>query len=131
MILHHYLLEVVTVKVRVNLRSGDGLVPQHGLHGPQVGSTLNEMRSKRVPKSVRADILAKANVAGQLLDDQEYHHPTQRATSAIQEDDVIGSLLDLELTPHVLHVQQGVLEGVGAYGYEPYFIAFAKHPYKT
>ena len=45
--------------VRVDLRSRKRSVPQHFLHGPEIGPRVQKMRRKAVPELVRSDVKGK------------------------------------------------------------------------
>ena len=52
-----FFAQASAVDVDVDFGGGDALVPKHNLYDTQVGTTLNEMRSKAVTKCVRRDVL--------------------------------------------------------------------------
>ena len=52
----HLVFQEAPVEVGVNLRRRDLGVPQHFLHGPQIGTTFNQMCRKAVTEGVWADV---------------------------------------------------------------------------
>jgi len=60
MVLFYCLLQPRLQDVRVNLGCPDIAVPEHGLYAAQIGASFEEVRCKRVPQHVRAEILKDA-----------------------------------------------------------------------
>ncbi len=61
------------VDMGIDLGSGDGFMPQHGLNGAQVSSSLQQVGSKRMTERVRTNGLLDACLFGQLFDEMEHH----------------------------------------------------------
>ena len=66
--LEDFLPEMGLVDVHVYLCSADVLMSEHGLYGPEVGSSLQELRGKAVAEDVRADAVGFRHGAHILLD---------------------------------------------------------------
>ena len=66
-------LDVVSVEMGVDFGGGDAFVPQHLLHGTEVGAALHEVCGERVAEGVWTDRLGDAGGGGQRFDNQEYH----------------------------------------------------------
>lgn len=60
----HNLPQVIAIQVGINFRSGDGLMPEHLLHGTQIGTAFDQVSGKRMTKRVRADGLLQTNGGG-------------------------------------------------------------------
>ena len=65
--IHQHFVQMLAVYMHVHFRSGNALVPQHLLDGPEVGTIFQEMGGKGVPKSMRTDVLLQSNGFGQAL----------------------------------------------------------------
>ncbi len=63
-----YRAEVFPVDVGVDLGSGEVRVPQHFLDGAEIGSTLEQMGGKAVPKRVQRNPLADGCRLGRLME---------------------------------------------------------------
>ena len=61
--------ELPSGDMRVDLGGCDLAVPQHELHGPQIGASLEKMRGKSVAKDMGTDLLFQS---GQLT--IPFHH---------------------------------------------------------
>lgn len=49
--------EILPVKVSINFCCENGLVSEHFLNSPEVGSSINQVGRKRMPESMWTDIL--------------------------------------------------------------------------
>lgn len=76
MILENGFPEKIRIQVGIDFSSKDGFVAQHILNGPQICSTLDEVRGKAMPESMGADVFFNPRGPGAIFDDIEYHHPT-------------------------------------------------------
>ena len=62
-------LNLTGSQLRITLRSGKPLVPQHLLNRPQVGTLLQHMRTERMPKRMRVHIGRQSAASSNCLDD--------------------------------------------------------------
>lgn len=61
--------QIVAIQMRVNLRSGDTLMPQHFLHRAQICPRFHQMRGETMSESVRRYIFPHPRLQRQGLDD--------------------------------------------------------------
>lgn len=73
MVLNDFAAQHIAVNMRIYLRSCNGFMPQHALDCPQVGSTFQQVRGKRVAKGVGTDVFGDARRFCQLLNHVENH----------------------------------------------------------
>ena len=71
------LSEIVAVKMGINFGGGNGLMTQHFLYSPQIGSALNEVSSEGVPKGVRTHFFVQPCFIYQIFDVHKNHLPTE------------------------------------------------------
>ena len=126
--------QVVAIQVRVDLRCGDGFVTEHFLHRAQIGAAFNEVRSKRVTKSVRADRLVQADVEREILDDGEDHNPRELLSISIQEHKALMPLLRRlvrRTSANFLHIELCILQRIATDRHEALLIALARNAEKA
>ena len=75
--------EVGLIHVGVDFGRLDAFVPQHLLYHPQIGTTLQKVRGKRMPEGVRADGAIDASHGGLKLHDAEHHRSSQCKTVTV------------------------------------------------
>ena len=73
MVLYDFTSQHVPVDVCINFRSGDGLVSQHTLDGPQIGSAFQQVGGEGVAEGVRTDSFGDSGGFSQFFDDVEDH----------------------------------------------------------
>ena len=81
----------------VNFCCSYTFVPHHALDGTKVGSTLQQMGSKRMAEGVGANVFGDAGTVGQLLDEVEYHDARDAVAPTGKEEGVFVSGLDTPL----------------------------------
>ena len=73
--------------MRVALGRAEIGVPEHLLHGTQVGAALEEVRRERVSEEMGVDATGlEAGALGQLAQDEKGPGARQRATASVQEE---------------------------------------------
>src|ERR1041385_3964821 len=73
--------------VRVQLRGRQIGMPEHLLHGPQVGASLQQVRREGVAQEMRVDALGlEPGLGGQAAQDQEHAAAGERAAVRVQEE---------------------------------------------
>src|SRR4029078_12695223 len=77
--------EAFSNDVGINLGGGNVLMPQHHLHGPQIGASIEQMRCKRMPKDVGRYVLSNFGPCGITLDNLPEFKPRQRRPPAGKE----------------------------------------------
>ena len=82
--------------MRVDLGGGDAFVAEHLLHGTEVGTTFDEVRSEGVTEGVRTHCFLDARVFHPLLDEHEDHLASEVRTSSVQKDVILFALLDFQ-----------------------------------
>lgn len=55
----HYLGQMGTVYMHINLRGSNTFVPQHLLNGPEIGPIFQKVSGKRMPERMRTNDLFK------------------------------------------------------------------------
>ena len=71
--------------MRVNFGGSDAFVSQHFLNRPQIGTTFNEVRGKRVPESVGTDTFSYSGGFHQLFDNGKDHYSGKSRTPSVQK----------------------------------------------
>ncbi len=84
--LPHQLGKMRSTHVRVDLRGGDAGVPEHGLHGTQIGAAFDEMGREGMAQHVRFDIAREARATCDRLDAPPAILSRQRTTRARQKE---------------------------------------------
>lgn len=69
MVLHYHIVEFFGIEVSVDFRGGNATMPQHLLNIPQIYAVLEQMRGKRMPKSMRRDALFNPSLLHQIFND--------------------------------------------------------------
>lgn len=73
----------VSVDMCINLRGGDGLMSQHTLDSPQVGTAFKKMSRERVSECMWTDVFLNTRYCSQFFYHVEYHNARQvRPSSA-------------------------------------------------
>ncbi len=62
-----HLTQASRCDVRVDLRGGDVGVPEHRLHGTEIGAAVEEMGGERMPEAVRRDAAVERRAPEILL----------------------------------------------------------------
>ena len=88
--------QILPVKVGVYFRCGNGLVPQHFLYSPEVGSALDQMCGKGVPEGMGTHFLINSCDFQKLLNNDEHHNPAQPAAPAVQEENILVTFSGLK-----------------------------------
>lgn len=88
-------LQIIAVQMNINFCGQDGLMAEHLLNGAQVGPSVNQVRGKRVPESVRTDLLLQIHLSSQVFDNGENHHPAELISPPVQKHNVFASGLNL------------------------------------
>ena len=99
MIAENGLSKVIDIDMRVDLGRCNGLVSQHLLNQAQVGTVLQQVRRKRMTKSVRADILLNTGFRGEAFDDGEDHRAGELTTVVIDKNDIAKFGLHIDMHP--------------------------------
>ena len=86
MVLDDFGTKQAAVYMGIDLGSGDGFMPQHGLDGAQIGPAFQEVGGKAVAESVGADVLLQPGGFCQILDDAEHHDAGDGIAPTGQED---------------------------------------------
>src|SRR5207237_6624301 len=105
--------EVVPVYVGVELCGREVRVPEHLLHGAQVGASCEEVRGERVAQRVGRDALRQPREPGGALDDGPGPDPRQGRTAGIQEHDS-PTFAAVEPRSDLAHVQRDRAQGAAA-----------------
>src|SRR5208283_5084880 len=79
------LLQPLLHDVGIDLRRGIIGMPQHQLHGAQIGATFQEMRGKTVPQHVRCKRRAQPSLAPVGREYLPHAHAAERSAAAINE----------------------------------------------
>lgn len=74
MMFQYLLPQKLPVYMRINLGSGNLLMPQHILDGPEISSPFQQMCGKGMAEGMRAHILMYPRHLCLLLDNMEYHN---------------------------------------------------------
>ena len=127
----NYLPQIITVEVGVNLRGGDGLVPEHLLDSTQVSPAFDQVGGKRMPKGMRTDAFGDAGGLRQVFDDGENHDACEPGAPSVQKNVRPMPWLDLHVDAVAFDVHVDKLLGCSADGYEPLLVAFADDPEKA
>ena len=98
---------------------------EHGLDGPQIGPSLQELRGKTVAEGVGADVLLDSRFLGILFNIYEERYPAEVFPSSKRDEDVVvlarfdcDALSDNEPLPQLL-------DGVLADGNQPFLPSLA------
>src|SRR5688500_12523857 len=84
--------------VRIALRRPEICVPEHLLDASKVGSTLEEMRCKRVAEQVRMHALGlETGFLGEPAQDHERACARQRPAARVEEE--LGAVAPVEVRP--------------------------------
>src|SRR4051812_47597458 len=82
--------------VRVELGRREVGVPEHLLHGPEVGAAFEEMRRKGVTQEVRVDAaLLESRFLGELAQDEERAGAREWAAARVEEE--VGAVVAVEV----------------------------------
>ena len=92
-------LDVVAVEMGIDFGGGDAFVPQHLLHGAEVGATFHKVRGERVAEGVRTDGFGDAGRCSQCLDNQKDHLSCKLPATAGEKNDILTSLFDFQVLP--------------------------------
>ena len=74
------------IQVGVDFRSRNVLVAEQFLDNANVGSVLQQVRSKRVAQCMRTYLFCDSSLCGITTNNIENHHSTQRFAKAVEED---------------------------------------------
>src|SRR5687768_5919219 len=103
---------------------------EHFLDGPQIGASLNKMRCKAVPESVRADRLLQTNNVSEIFNDSEHHNPGELPTVAVQKNKgfiAFGRGLVWTLSSYFFEVYFKILKGGSADRDQAFLVSFPRY----
>ena len=83
--------QIFAINVRVDLRGRDVRVPEHVLHGTQVGATLEQMGGERVPQGVRRDAGADPRRGYVFPQDLPGTHSGERRAACVEQQCALPS----------------------------------------
>src|SRR5687767_5480448 len=115
----------------IDLCGGYVFMPKHFLHCPKIGAPFNQMRGKAVPKCMWRNCFFYPCFLCKLFNDQKDHYPGQLASPAIQKYNVFVAWLYSIMNPDIFKIDPDIFYCAGTNRHQPFFVAFAKDPYKT
>jgi len=116
------------VKMGVDLRSQDGFMSQHLLHGTQVSPPVNKLSGKGMPECMRTDILLYTSGSNEVLDHGKNHHPRQLSPPPVEKKYILVIPLDPGQGMAVWQVTPDLLQGNPPDRYQPLFMALSCDP---
>lgn len=117
--------QILAGEVGVYLGGGEAFVPQHLLHGTQVGPVLHQFGSKTVAEAVGRDIFVYASFLDGLFDELEDCHAGEMVATEVEEDIFLLARLGRELAADGEEVGLQQAEGAGIDGHPTLFVALA------
>ena len=122
--------QTLSAQVSVYLRSGYALVPQHLLHGTQIGTMLHQLGGKTVAQRMRTDTLSDTSGSNSFLQEYKHHLPAEVCTAAVQEQVVLLPRLRGNMTADIVDIKTEKLQRTPPHRNPPLFVALADHLYQ-
>ena len=88
MIFENSLTQILNIDVGIYLGGGDILVSEQLLYDTQVGTVLQEVRSKTMPKGMRRDGLLDSGRSCKPTNDGEDHHAGEVSAATVEEGNI-------------------------------------------
>ena len=101
-------------------------MPQHLLHGPEVGAAFQQMGRERMAHGMGADRLFNAGTADVSAQYFPYSHPRNGAAAKVQKDSIAGRR-PAQFVPGLAQVTIDPVDGFRSDGHDPLPAALADH----
>ena len=125
-------VELFGLEVGIDFGCGNARMPQHFLDKTEVGTVLQKVGSKGMPKGVRGDFLLDVGKQGVLFYKGENHHSGEGLACSFTQEEVVGAMgRYFYACSYAVDVVFYQLQGIVGYGYEAHLIAFAIYFYKV
>ena len=126
-----HLTQIIAVEVGVDFRGGNGLVTQHFLYCPQIGSAFNQMRGKGMAKRVGADCLLQAYTGGQILNEEKHRNPRHLPATFAQEHNRLTPGLNRDMHPNLVNVDLDKFQRILSNRHQSFLVPLADHAHKA
>ena len=85
-------MELFGLEVGIDFGCGNARMPQHFLDKTEVGTVLQKVGSKGMPKGVRGDFLLDVGKQGVLFYKGENHHSGEGLACSFTQEEVVGAM---------------------------------------
>src|SRR5688572_9029128 len=104
---------------------------QHLLHGTKIGASFYQMRSKRMPESMRRDCFFNSCFKNKVFDNQENHYPGQSLSPAVQKQNIFFPFNHRLVHSCGISVNVDEFNSAGTNWYQAFFVSLTNYSYKT